>query len=220
MIVKGGSTDVTAYFQMRLTAGGDGTGLTIADFDLTYTRSGDTPAAKADAVALAAANTAHTDNRGIEVDPTDAPGLYRFDFPDAAFAASVREVILTIKHADCFTESLRVEIQPLVDIADVVWDEARSGHTTQGTYGESFSTVVSGTVNDANTSPTTTVFAASDITEATADHFIGRTIIFTTGDLQYQATDITDYALVSGEGRFTVTALTSAPADGDQFVII
>lgn len=110
MIVKGGSTNVVAYFQMRLTAGGDGTGLTIADFDLTYTRSGDTPAAKADAVALAAANTAHTDNRGIEVDPTDAPGLYRFDFPDAAFAASVREVILTVKHADCFTESLRVEI--------------------------------------------------------------------------------------------------------------
>jgi len=112
MIVKGGSTDVVAYFQMRLTAGGDGTGLTISDFDLTYTRSGDTPAAKADAVALAAANTAHTDNRGIEVDPTDAPGLYRFDFPDAAFAASVREVILTVKHASCFTESLRVEIDP------------------------------------------------------------------------------------------------------------
>jgi hypothetical protein len=109
MIVKGGSTDVTTYFQMRLLAGGDATGLTIADFDMQYVRTRETPAAKVDATALAAANTAHTDNRGIEVDATDTPGLYRFDWPDAAFAAGT-EVVLTIKHTSCFTESLRVEL--------------------------------------------------------------------------------------------------------------
>lgn len=80
--------------------------------------------------------------------------------------------------------------------------------------------ILPGTVNDANTSPTTTVFAADNITEATADHFIGRSIIFTSGALQYQATTITDYALASGEGRFTVEALTEAPADGDTFIIV
>jgi hypothetical protein len=109
MIVKGGSTDVTTYFQMRLLTGGDATGLTISDFDMQYVRTRETAAAKADAVALAAANTAHTDNRGIEVDATDTPGLYRFDWPDAAFAAGT-EVVLTIKHTSCFTESLRVEL--------------------------------------------------------------------------------------------------------------
>jgi len=81
-------------------------------------------------------------------------------------------------------------------------------------------TIVSGTVNDAVTTPTTTVFAANDITEATADHFNGRVIIFTSGTLQYQATDITDYELASGEGKFTVTAMTEAAADGDTFIII
>ena len=114
MIVTGGATDVTSYIQMRLLTGGDATGLTIADFDMSYTRTRETPAAKVDATALAAANTAHTDNFGIEVDATNAPGRYRFDWPDAAFAAGVKEVILTIKHTSCFTESLRVEIDPFV----------------------------------------------------------------------------------------------------------
>lgn len=104
-------------------------------------------------------------------------------------------------------------------VADAVWDEARSGHTTQGTYGESFYTIISGTV-DSTVAPTTTEFEADDITEATADHFIGRVIIFTTGALYGQATDITDYAIATGKGHFTVTALTEAPGNNDQFVII
>ncbi|MDP3911643.1 MAG: hypothetical protein Q8Q14_14755, partial [Gemmatimonadales bacterium] len=110
MIRKADATDVTTYFQMRLLTGGDGTGLTITDFDLTYTRSGDDTSAKVDAVALAAADDPHTDNGMIEVDATSAQGLYRVDWPDAAFAAGVEEVVLTVKHADCFTESARVEL--------------------------------------------------------------------------------------------------------------
>lgn len=116
MLVLAGSVDVTTYFQLRLIAGTDATGLTIADFDMQYVRTGATPVAKVDAVALAAANTAHTDNRGIEVDATDTPGLYRFDWPDAAFAAGAREVILTIKHTSIVTESLRVMIDGPVSV--------------------------------------------------------------------------------------------------------
>ena len=113
MIVTGGSTDITTYFAMRLVAtGADATGLTIADFDLQYVRTRTAPAAKVDATALATTNTAHTDNYGIEIDATDQPGLYRFDWPDAAFAAGVKEVILSVKHTSCLTEHLRVEIDP------------------------------------------------------------------------------------------------------------
>ena len=81
-------------------------------------------------------------------------------------------------------------------------------------------TIIIGTVSHDNTVATTTVFLVSDITEATADHYNGRIIIFTSGALIGQATDITDYSLVSGEGRFTVTALTEAPADNVTFNII
>ncbi len=114
MIVTGGSTDITTYFAMRLAAtGANATGLTISDFDLQYVRTRTAPAAKVDATALGATDTAHTDNFGIEIDVTDQPGLYRFDWPDAAFAAGVKEVILSVKHTSCLTEHLRVEIDPL-----------------------------------------------------------------------------------------------------------
>ena len=81
-------------------------------------------------------------------------------------------------------------------------------------------TIVVGTVSHDNTASSTTVFYSDDITEATADHYNGRIIIFTSGDLIRQATDITDYALDTGEGKFTVTALTEAPADNVTFVIV
>jgi hypothetical protein len=123
MFVTGGTLNVSAYFQLRLTAGGDATGLTITDFDLTYTRSGDTPAAKADATDLGSANAAHTDNGGYEVDSTDAPGLHRFDFPDAAFAAGVQEVMLTVKHASAFTETIVVSIDAPMNATKISGDE-------------------------------------------------------------------------------------------------
>jgi hypothetical protein len=114
MDVVAGSTDVTTYVVLRLAADGtEATGLTITDIDLQYTRSGAAPAAKVDATALAATDSAHGDNQAIEIDATDQPGLYRVDWPDAAFASGVREVVLTVKVATCFTEHLRVNLTPV-----------------------------------------------------------------------------------------------------------
>ena len=84
----------------------------------------------------------------------------------------------------------------------------------------SASVIIRGTVDTAGLTPTVALFEADDIVEATADHYNGRIVIFTSGALTGQATDITDYALVSGRGRFTVTAMTEAPGDGDTFVIV
>jgi len=115
-------------------------------------------------------------------------------------------------------------IHPVTQISDVVWDEVRSGHTTQGTYGEvlGINSIISGTVDTVTNThtPTTTIFQADDIVELTADHFIGRVVVFLTGVLAGQATDITDYAAVGCIGQFTVTALTEAPANNDTFVIV
>jgi len=80
-------------------------------------------------------------------------------------------------------------------------------------------TIILGTVDD-TVSPTTTQFESDDITEATADHYNGRLVIFTSGALLGQGTTIEDYALVSGRGRFTCTALTEAPANDVTFIII
>ena len=75
------------------------------------------------------------------------------------------------------------------------------------------------TVTNTHT-PTTSVFESDTITEATADHFIGRTVIFTSGVLQYQAAQITDYSAVGGIGHFTVSTMTDAPSNNDTFVIV
>jgi len=81
--------------------------------------------------------------------------------------------------------------------------------------------IVRGTVDSSNFAPTTTEFEASNITEPASDHYKGRIIIFVNSSgLRYQATDITAYSLVGGKGHFTVTALTSAPSNGDTFVIV
>lgn len=119
MLIAGGSTDVTTYFALRLAADGTAaTGLTITGIDLQYVRSGVAPVAKVDATALAATDSTHADNKAIEIDATDQPGLYRVDWPDAAFAAGVREVILSVKVATAFTEHLRVEIDGEVNVVE------------------------------------------------------------------------------------------------------
>ena len=120
MIVAGDSTNVTTYFDLRLAADDLGaTSLTITGFDLQYVRSGKTPSTKVDATALSATDSDWDDNKAIEIDGTDQPGLYRVDWPDAAFAAGVREVILTVKVATVKTAHLRVEISPSVDVQSI-----------------------------------------------------------------------------------------------------
>ena len=95
--IKKGTTDVTRYVMVVDSADGSPeTGATITSFDLQYTRTQSTPAAKVDATALASTNSVHAANKMIEVDATSSPGLYRVDWPDAAFASGVDHVILVV----------------------------------------------------------------------------------------------------------------------------
>lgn len=99
---------------------------------------------------------------------------------------------------------------------------AALGATAAARLALSAAQMIPGTVDTATNghTPTTTEFQADDVTEATADHYNGRIVIFTSGALAGQATDITDYAAVGGIGQFTVTALTEAPANDDTFIIV
>lgn len=73
-------------------------------------------------------------------------------------------------------------------------------------------------VGEATAGTLSTTQMTTDLTETTDDHYLGRLIIFTSGNLYGQATDITDY---NGTSKmFTFTALTEAMSAGDQFVIV
>ena len=117
MLVTANDTDVTTYFMVRsATNGTAATGLTATTFDMQYTRTAIAPTAKVDGVALAATDSAHTDNGIIEVDATNSPGLYRVDWPDAAFANGAAQVFLSLKYSSAiFTEVLAVDIDPLIE---------------------------------------------------------------------------------------------------------
>ena len=58
----------------------------------------------------------------------------------------------------------------------------------------------------------------TDLIEPTNDHYIGRTLIFTSAPLAGQATDITDY--IGASKTLVYSDLTEAPVNGTTFVIV
>jgi len=75
-------------------------------------------------------------------------------------------------------------------------------------------TIAAGTVQAGSTA----TIVNTDLTEAAANHFIGRTLYLRTGTLAKQGREITD---TSGSGALTVSpAFTGAPAAGVTFVVL
>ena len=96
-----GSTNVSLYFYITQDASATSpgepiTGLLFSDIETggsaSYVRQG---AARVDLtlITLASASAAHADGGFILVDDTNMPGVYRCDYPDAAFATGVDQVI-------------------------------------------------------------------------------------------------------------------------------
>lgn len=121
MRINPGATDVSLYFMLRDDATrAPKTGITITDIDLVYIRFGAAAAAKGDATALGAVDAAHADNKAIEVAGTYYEGMYRVDFPDAAFAAGADGVILTVVCAGCEDAHMEVELtEPEVNVTKI-----------------------------------------------------------------------------------------------------
>lgn len=98
--------------------------------------------------------------------------------------------------------------------ADVL---AINGNATSAiNLANSASVIYSGQVTGAT--PTTTTLVDSGLTQADTDHWKGRIVIFTSGSLKYQATDIT--AFTPASDTLTFTALSNAPAQNDFYVIV
>lgn len=115
-----------------------------------------------------------------------------------------------------FTTANKVDAKLTADGLDTALGNA----TAAAKLGKSADSMLTGTVDNTAHTPTTTVFECDDITEATADHYKNRVIIFTSGALVKQVCSITAYALTGGRGRFTVSTLTEAPANDDTLIIV
>lgn len=216
---KAGSTDVSVVLEiMDSTDGTPETGVVFntAGIDIKYRREG---AANVDIteVTLAALTTAHTDGGFLHI----GNGCYRLDLPDAAVAAGVSGVLI---HG---TVTGMIIIPVYIDlVAYDPLDTVRLGLTAlpnSVTMAVLQGTAVRGTVDYTGFAATATQFEADDITEATANHYLGRSVYPTSGALLGQCIGtITAYVLTSGRGHFTVSGSPSAEAMADNatFIIV
>ena len=119
MIVENGATSVITYFVLRdQTAGTVDVGVTLANIDLYYIEEQIAISAKVDAVAHAAATDAWDDGEVYHC----GYGVYRVDWPDAAFDGGIGkkvQLIVIDGDAGAFTEVLEVELSPPVNVITV-----------------------------------------------------------------------------------------------------
>lgn len=105
------------------------------------------------------------------------------------------------------------------DVLDVSATQLNGSATPLTNLAASSLGIVTGTSDNTGFTATSSIMDTT-ITEATADHYNGRVIVFTSGALVGQATLITDYALTGGRGRFTMSTLTEAVPNSTTFVIV
>lgn len=197
------------------TSGAAATGLTIAQTDVILSKGGTTTyAAKNDA-------TSATHRSGgvysVPLDATDTGTLGPLTIVVNETGALPLRDVWTVVPANVY-DSLVSTDKLQVDAVEINSSSAAAVRQALAA-----GVMIPGTVfNDSGTyAASTTVFYSDDVTEATADHYIGRRILFTSGALLGQATAITDYSLTAATyGTLTVSALTEAPADNVTFLII
>lgn len=206
--IKKGATSQSLYFvalDSASTTGGRKTGIVFNSAGLTayYTRNQNVATAIT-LVTLAAANTAWASGGFKEVDATNAPGLYRIDVPDAAFASGVDSVAVSIKGAAGMVQA-DVEVQLVaIDLQDAVRAgltalpnaaaEAAGGLFTRGTGAGQINQPANGMI-DANVvrNAGTAIVSAAGRQEVNVTHYGGSAGTFTSGkpDVQNVAGNVT-----------------------------
>jgi hypothetical protein len=178
-----------------------------------------------------AAIKAKTDN--LPTDPADASDL-------AASFATVNATLSTLSgYVDTEVAAIKAktdlipatpvtvgDIPTAAVIADAVFDEPTSGHTTAGTYGDKFGAHLKAVLKVVvGTGSTTTAVVLNSTTgidgaapSSTDDFYMGRVLIFTSGAMAGQATSISAY---NGTSKtLTVVAVTDSAIAGVTAVIV
>jgi hypothetical protein len=239
--ILGGSTSQTVRLFVQDTSKTDGSGLTGLAHNtsglVAYYAKGATGTATQITLATQTAGGAWTSGGFVAVDGTNMPGVYRLDVPNAALdsevetivmlrgAANMAPVLLRVMGGKSQANAVTASTAVVNAIADQVWDEAYSQHTTAGTFGKLMdtlrkaNTVLEGTIL-ASPAPTTTVFRLSGIDFPTGalEHSI---LWMNTGTSENQNSPILT-TVNNGDGTVTVTleeALVTAPVAGDTVLI-
>jgi hypothetical protein len=214
------STAATVEVGPVLDANGDPyTGAVIGDFNIT--KNGTTAAMAASATATHSHNGTYL--IALTTGNTDTLGRLSISMNKATYAMTIfRYEVLAANQFDAIVTNGNVTPPA---IADAVWDEAYSGHTTAGTFGKLMdilrksNNVIEGTIL-ASPTPTTTVFRISGANYPTGalEHSV---LWMSTGTSAEQNSPILT-TVNNGDGTLTITleeALTTAPVAGDVVLI-
>jgi len=173
----------------------------------------------------------------VQTEDFDATGIHAVsidlaDNTDAGFYAAGNEYQVAIVGAVIDTKTVNqtiahfsierangalAQLKAVISGGRVLSDvKAVDGQTAEATtLQKSLSVVYRGSVTGA---ATTTTLIDSGLTQADADFWKGRIVIFTSGALKFQATDILSFAPASDQ--LTFTAVTQSPSGGDTYVIV
>lgn len=108
-----GATSQSIYFHLRSSSTGlSQTALTFASAggSASYTRQRAT-ATSITLATLASPSASYSSGGFVEVNSSTAPGLYRLDLPDAALAAGVPFVVVSLKFGGVIEESVLVRLE-------------------------------------------------------------------------------------------------------------
>lgn len=134
------------------------------------------------------ATPAQTTNSLVEIDSTNMKGLYYIELTTGEID-ELGEIFLSFK-----------------DAATAWW------------YGSAQITYYSIVHGAAVTGTLSTTQMTTDLAEVTDDHYVGRSVIWTSGVLKDQASKITAY--LGSTKMLTYDTVTEAPANTDDFILV
>lgn len=68
---------------------------------------------------LASATAAHSDGGFVEIDATNAEGIYRLDLPDAALADGALSVMVNLQFDDAHIKPVNIALNPQMHVVDI-----------------------------------------------------------------------------------------------------
>jgi hypothetical protein len=170
-----------------------------------------------DGAASAATNAANP----TELEATDHPGVYLFELTQAETNADMISIKAKSSTPNILSTPVVIYTTPgdsTALAADVVEINGLTAPAVR--LALSAGVIVPGTIDTGVFTATTTIFEADNITKAAADYYKGRSVIFTSGDLDEQVTTVTGYEKSGSNGKFTVDALTKEPENDDTFILV
>lgn len=195
------NTAFRVYFDLRLNTGALNSGAAGLDSERS----------------LDGATFADCTNEATEV--ATSSGHYYLDLTSSEMNADCVVVQVKSSTTNAVTRTITLYPQEAGDIKVDV--QALNGSTAAAiAFALSAGLINVCTVDDTAFSPTATEFETSTLTDADADYYKDRIIIFSTGGLIRQASRVVASSLASGRTHFTVIGFTAAPANGVQFLLI